>query len=379
MTNPEMESLEAEEAFAEKMALVYELPLREKIRHLRGLRIKHRNLEDVANRMLELLCPCNDVSIISLAGVSGVGKSTLVFELVADLLVSADYGFPGGILPLSIPALKGQKTEASVVYDLALDAINEKMKDQKVAYEVIDGRIVMLPKREAKKVSAKQKEMMTALKNRQILALALDEFFHLLRFGDQHATLDSIKSCADDCGPKIIIIGGFEMLEAVDGYAQIQLRGSDLYLARYGAKSGCPDDEKEEEGWHKEEKEAYSEILVGIQNQWPYRERPNLAAHVDHFYTECLGNMRATKKLCAALAQKQDANHGQWDDEYFSDCRLQSAKLARMKAEFEEQEERIRGFDDGWMARDIVVDPPKKFPTSSQRGKEPATSRSQSR
>ncbi|WP_029050403.1 hypothetical protein [Cupriavidus sp. amp6] len=376
MASQEVES--PEEALARRLEIVYALPLREKIRHLRGLRIWHRDLEDVANRMLELLCPCNDVSIISLAGVSGVGKSTLVFELVAELLDGADYGFPGGILPVRIPALKGQKTEASVVYELAMDAIDVRMRERNVAFEVGDGRIRMLSRREAKKVTAKQMQMIDELRRRQILALALDEFFHLLRFGDKHSTLDSIKTCADDCGPKIIIIGGFEMLEAVEGYAQIQLRGSDLYLARYGAKSGCPDNADEEQAWHQEEKEAYVEILVGIQKQWPYRDCPELSAYLDHFYTECLGNMRATKKLCAALAQKQGANEGRWDDGFWGDCKLQSGKLARMKAEFEEQEERIRGFDDGWVARDIEVPiPGRTLPAmgGSRKGKPSTKSR----
>jgi len=331
---------------SEQLRKVYALSPLHKVRYLRNLRIDHPNLEDVADRAVDFLHPYNDVSIISIAGVSGVGKTALVQELIPQLLESVDYEQPGGIFFVKAPATSARKMEISAVWDLALARLDD-MSDRKFAIDEDDDRIRMKPTRQAKKVEARKNEMLRLLRLRKVLAMAIDEAFHLLRFGDPHALLDTLKSIADDCCPKLILIGGLQMLEAMEGYSQVDLRSSTLYLPRYGATSRLPDAMAEQKAYHTSEKAGLCVVLRALEKEWPYEAAPGLVKQVDYFYRTCLGNMRMIKRQCEQYAQFQGRNDGKWDDGFFSDCAVPINRIARVREEFEELEDQIRGSDDG--------------------------------
>jgi len=327
---------------------IYALSRLRKIEYLSNLRVDHPNLQDVGERVVEFLHPFNDVSIISIAGVSGVGKTALVKELTPQLLESVDYERPGGIYFVEAPSAVARKMEISSVYDGVLAGL-DAMTDKKYAIEEDDDRIRQL-RRQAKKVEWRKKEMLRLLQLRKVLALAIDEAFHLLRFGDPHALLDTLKSIASDRCPKLILIGGGEMLEAMEGYAQVDLRSSNIYFPRYGATSGLPDDPHEHAEYHARERSGLRVVLEKLQARWPYEDAPDLCGQEEYFYKDCLGNMRIIKRQCERYALYQGGNKGRWDDGFFSDCEISINKIIRVKEEFEELEEKIRGSDDGYMA-----------------------------
>ncbi|WP_432260825.1 ATP-binding protein [Cupriavidus sp. TMH.W2] len=337
------------------MEQIYGFSGLEKVRYLNNLRVHHRNLERVADRMIEFLHPHNDVSIISLSGVSGAGKTTLVKELVPALLESDDFGYPGGIFFVEAPATIGRPMEVSALYDNVIWLSREVMDEKKYGVSEMDDRVLMVPRRDARKVDVRRREMLHVLRMRKVLALAIDEAFHFFRMGNLHATLDTIKSLAKDDGPKIILISGFEMIKAVTGYAQVQLRSMDLYLPRYGAISGYPAKakKKEIESYEQKEMKLYGEILQTMEGKWPWPDAPKFVGNLNHFYDNCLGNMRMTKKRSEAILQLQNRNNGKWDDGFIEDTRLSLVKIARIKEEFEEGEMKVRGFDDGHLAAEV--------------------------
>jgi len=345
--------------FFEQRQQVYAMSSLKKVKHIRDLRIDHLYLRDVGDRLVEFLHPFNDVSIISIAGVSGVGKTTLVEELTPQLLESVDYEQPGGIFFIKAPATSGRKMEISAVWDLALARL-DGMEDKKFGIEEDDDRIRMQMQRQSQKVEWRKGEMLRLLSARRVLALAIDEAFHLLRFGEPHALLDTLKSIASDLCPKLIVIGGLEMLEAMEGYSQVDLRSSTVYLPRYGATSGLPESKGAQRAHHAREKAELCIILKRLEEFWPYEEAPGLVAMVDYFYDVCLGNMRMIKRQCERYAQVQARNDGKWDDGFFEDCEVPINRIARVKEEFEALEEQIRGSDDGGLALNPTLRSDKK-------------------
>ncbi|MGN5478058.1 NB-ARC domain-containing protein [Cupriavidus basilensis] len=140
---------------------IYALSRLRKIEYISNLRVEHPNLQDVGEQVVEFLHPFNDVSIISIVGVSGVGKTALVKELTPQLLETVDYEQPGGIYFVSAPSAVARKMEISSVYDGVLGGL-DAMTDKKYAIEEEDDRIRQL-RRQAKKVEWRKKEMLRLL------------------------------------------------------------------------------------------------------------------------------------------------------------------------------------------------------------------------
>lgn len=333
---------------------IYELSSLQKVAYIKSMRFAHARLDTVGNRIIEYLHPYNDISIVTLAGVSGVGKTTLMQDLVPTLLKKIDYGHPGGILFLSAPASVAKKMEISAVYDLAT-RILDPIKDGKCLPKVSEDRVIVVSKRKMT-VNDRKDEMVDLLRARRILALALDEAFHLLRYGNTHALLDTLKSIASDECPKIVLIGGMEMIDEMKGYAQVECRNSGVYLPRYGATSGLPIDKKSAKKYMDNEKKDLHKLVIKIEKKWPYPDAPHLSNNLDYFMNDCLGTMRLIKRQCEQFAVLQGANDGVWDDGYYDDCRMPVGKISRIREEFEDFEERIRGFDEGGMSLRLEED-----------------------
>lgn len=331
------------------MSRIYALSPLRKVLYLRNLRVDHPHLQVVGESLVEFLHPYNDISIIFIAGVSGVGKTALVEELAPQLLEFVDYEHPGGIFFVEAPSNNNRKMEISAVYDKVIRRL-DSLADKKIVIEEDENRIKRGLQLDRQKVEWRKEEMLRLLRARKVLALAIDEVFHLIRYGDPYSLLDTLKTLASDFCPKLIAIGGGQMLDAVDGYAQVDLRSTTLYLPRYGAVSGLPDDVNDHEAYHRSEINGMKVILQKLENLWPYDDVPDLCSRADFFYKDCLGDMRMIKRECERYAQAQGRNGGKWEIDFFEACEVPVDRTARAKEEFEQLEEKIRGSDDGCMA-----------------------------
>jgi len=305
---------------------VLQLDNNAKMKYLYSLQVKHKNLEIVAKDIMKLINPFNETNILFIIGATGVGKTTLSKRLIralVDKLEKCGEGDPSSVSFIFMPApANGEKSLSWIsIYETALRQANEVLLEKKQANILNDGTITVLPKR-YKNLTALRSALDSMLKNRNVRVLAIDEAYHLLRFGNKSAVMDTLKSIVGDSGLKIMLLGSYDLFDLASDYAQVSRRAEILHFQRY----------------HIENKEDYSEfksIVSKIQAKWPCEETPafeKIARELMHATLGCIGLLKA---LMLRALYMQLENKGRWDPNFLT----KAAKSVKLTENIREETE----------------------------------------
>lgn len=317
------------------------------------LQLSHRELEQVVGDLLELMDPNNDVKIVSIIGMTGIGKTTLANEL--DLLLESHYGHTATpdqcpVLHVSAPANGEKSLSWRMLYRRILEAGGEPEIDHKRPSKVTDGELHGV-RGDRQSLGNLRDHVEKMLRHRKVRALIVDEALHLLRFSDYSAIMDTLKSLADIGETKLVLIGTHQIADLMIEYGQVVRRSEIVHYRRYQVnhKDGTPKTADEVE---------YCDQLQKFQDQWPCRQCPNLVAIWKPLMLASLGSIGLTKSILLRLLTQQMATPDERLEKAFFNKAIKGNKSLRiLEKEAVEGEAKLAGacYGDGELSADALA------------------------
>lgn len=273
-----------------------------RLRWFHLVQVRHAELERVTGDLMELLEPNNEVKIISIIGMTGIGKTTLASTLLNSLLMR----FGEGAIPSDVPVIyvrapaNGQKSLSwTGLYKRILEAGHDVMIGQKRAAKVTDGELRI--RRGGRTNLTELRDFIEEmLKQRNVRVLVIDEALHLLRFDEYSSIMDTLKSLADIHDTKLLLIGTYDIAELMIEYAQVARRSEIIHYRRYVVG------EIKADAWTPDQEEFRRQV-VKFQGLWPCEEAPNLEAIWPELMRASLGSIGLLKTMLLRLLSLQMA------------------------------------------------------------------------
>lgn len=285
---------------------VLTLEARLRMRWFYLLQVTHAELKRVTDDLEELLMPDNETKIISVIGMTGIGKTTLANSLMRILTMRYGEGAHASEVPViyvRAPANGERRLCWSGLYRRILEAGGEFMLHKKRAAKVTDGER-MLNKGRSVSVSNLRDLLEAMLVNRNVKVLIIDEALHLLRFDDHATIMDTLKSLADIHSTKLMLIGSYDIAGLMTEYGQVARRSEIVHYRRYLLgdvnREALTDEQKE-----------FLEQVKKFQLWWPCETAPNLVDVWDRLMEVSMGSIGLLKVTLLRIASLQMSAEGE--------------------------------------------------------------------
>jgi hypothetical protein len=310
------------------------LPSIMKMKYLTAFQARHIKLTTVAKDLMCLLEPFSGTNIIFLIGATHVGKTTLAKRLVKILIdrIHTENGMEPSVVPfIFIPApANGAKSLSWVaIYESILRCSNEVLVEKKQVNIIEDGIMSVKPRR-YKNLPALRDALDSMLRHRKVLVLAIDEAYHLLRFGDSPAVMDTLKSIADNTGVKLLLIGSYDLFALASSYGQVISRSEILHFERYNHDN-------------KNDVIEYFNILKKVESHWPCECVPTFSTISKELMEASIGCVGLLKKILLRALEMQLKNNGQWDPIFLTKVAKSEGQLKVLREEITKGEKTIKG------------------------------------
>jgi nucleoside-triphosphatase THEP1 len=296
-------------------------------------RVKHPAMEALLEDLMPLLMPYSESNIIVLVGATGVGKSALTRVLLKTLIAEFD-----GLMqddPSTVPLVAveayadGDRRHGfKGLYQQMIGELAEPGMGEKSPAEVSQGKVVVKPSSRTT-VGALRNMVERGLKERKTRILVVDEAAHMMRFGREAATMDTLKSIANTSGTKIVLVGSFDLFDLIEGHGQIARRTSILNLDRYHIDK--PGD-----------REAFRAVVQKLQAKWPSAEVPNFVAISDELMEVSLGCVGLLKSLMLDASAMQLKADGKWNPKFLVKAAKANGLRNVIRREIEVGESKVR-------------------------------------
>lgn len=304
-TNPErdaqLRSLSREEALA--------LSPEERMRWFFLVHVAHPQLARVTKDLSELLNPNNDVKLISVIGPTGIGKSTLATSILTQLVDEfAETRQPHEVpfVYVNAPANGEHSMSWKTLYRRIMIAAGTPHLSLHRPVEVLDGEIHAVRSGRTSLAHLRE-ELEAVIKYRNIRVIIIDEAMHLLRFNQNVAIMDTLKSLADIHQTKLVLIGTYQIAPLMIEYGQLARRSAVLHYRRYA----LPPVGKSNPDKPTQMEQAFQHAVSRLQQHWPCTEVPHLEAVWPELMRASLGSVGLLKSQLLQLAWLQMKRKGE--------------------------------------------------------------------
>lgn len=317
------------------------------------LRVDHAEANRVASDLVELLNPNNDVRIISIIGMTGIGKTTLASsmqDLVEICFGPAQTDDQCPVIQVCAPANGEKSISWRLLYRRILEEANEPGLDHKRPAKVQAGELLRI-KNDRHSLASLRVQLDRMLEHRKVRALIIDEALHLLRFSHYAAIMDTLKSMAEAEHTKLILIGTHQIADLMIEYGQVVRRSEIIHYQRYreNPKSGKRLTADEQE---------YQLQLQKFQDNWPCEQEPDLVSIWQPLMRATLGSIGLTKSTLQKLALQQlNAPGEELQAKQFTKAIKATAGMAIIERELMSGEAKLTGscYGDGELSDEFVA------------------------
>jgi hypothetical protein len=283
------------------------LPPKRRQRWFYLMQVKHAELTRVRDDLLELMTPDNDIKIISIIGPTGIGKTTLATSFLPKLvgLFAAerkDHEVP--VIYVPAPANGEKSMSWKTLYRRILIAAGEKHIDLQRQAEVSEGELRAV-RADRSGLATLREHLEAVIRHRNVRVIVIDESLHLLRFDQNAAIMDTLKSLADIHHTKLVLIGTYQIAPLMIEYGQLARRTAILHYRRYATRANINIDKPTPEEL------AFKATVGRLQAIWPCEAVPHLEAGWDTLMRVSLGSIGLLKSQLLHLAILQMKRKGE--------------------------------------------------------------------
>lgn len=282
-------------------------PIDDRLRYFERVVISHQILKQTSDKLVHAVRYHANASTILLFGPTGVGKTTLLQQLVKQLLKDAASHPNTNLGQIPVVAIEAVSPDSGNFnwrdyYIRALKALDEPMIDHKISYEVRgihrDEQGQLIFQREVTAPDLRR-VLEKCLQYRQTRAFIVDEAQHFQKMAGGERVLDqmdSLKSLASLTKTVHVLFGTYDLLELTRLNAQLSRRSIKIHFPRYRVDN-------------EDDFEEFKKLLRTFQKYLPLAEEPDLETHADYFYDQCLGCIGMLKSwLYRTLAAAMELN-----------------------------------------------------------------------
>lgn len=297
--------------------------------------VKHRELRGLTADLLHLVNPANETRIVTLIGMTGIGKTTLATSILSSVLikywskdlVASDIPY----VVIEAPANGEHSFSWKTLYqrtltsakDVLVNAKRQILVDEEFVKFDAGGKWVSL--------AALRESLESMLKHRNVRLLVIDEAFHLLRFESYSAVMDTLKSLANVNNTKLMLIGSYDLFELATEYGQVARRSEILHYKRYRIESEA-------------DRQEFAAVVEKLQSQWPAASIPNFVAIALELMEVALGSVGLLKALMLhALELQLNAPSEAWSAGYLKKAAKSVKLLKKIREETETGEAMLEG------------------------------------
>ncbi len=316
---------------------------------LEKLTVKHPKQEEAKDRIEFFANYASSVSLIVLAGPSGVGKSTLLERLIQSFqhqhaaTIEAD---PSAVPIVYTQAVaNGHKSfDFRRLYTDALKALHDPFARYK------SNRKDEEPRRrlegESKTSARLREDLEDEMRSRQTLVWIIDEAHHVVRGGKSGKPgdqFDILKSFAQITGVKLVLAGTYDLPQFLASSGQLSRRSATVQLDRYH--------------WHdKKERNIFASVAARILKELPMKAVPNAAANSEYFYVHCCGCVGICKDwIMRAFAIAMQEGTEELTLDHLEQARLDNEQLETISADIERGEHFMKRANGAQLDSDTVA------------------------
>lgn len=271
------------------------------------MQVRHAELKRVRSDLMQLIRPDNDIKIISIMGPTGIGKTTLATSFLpklVELFAAERKEHEAPVIYVPAPANGEKSMSWKTLYWRILIAAGEKHIDLQRQAQVSEGE--MRAVREERSSLAHIREHLEAvIRQRNVRLIVIDESLHLLRFDENAAIMDTLKSLADIHHTKLVLIGIYQITPLMVEYGQLARRTAILHYRRYATPAKCNPNKLTAD------QIAFKTAVGRLQALWPCVDVPQLEAVWETLMRLSLDSVGLLKSLLLQLAILQMDQKGE--------------------------------------------------------------------
>lgn len=295
-------------------------------------RVMHAKMREAMESLETLLASRSESVITLVVGATGVGKTTFAQALTRRLdgAYAEEIDADPTCMPVVVVQAYTNGESKPSFRDLFQDILKATNPLEHAAMSINreDGRI-WVRSTTHDSVAALRRRVEQALRHRKVRVLVIDEAYHLCRYANSGAVLDTLKSIANTAGVILVLVGSYELHTLVESHAQVARRTSVILFERYDISDAA-------------DRAEWKQVVQALQAKWSCEYVPNFANISDALLEACLGCVGLLKSLLLEASGMQLANEGVWDDKFLKLSAKSVTLREVIRQEIERGEIRVR-------------------------------------